>query len=121
MGVCCCKAEDKEEQTMSECVNEYEAKTCKTRPPCMVINVRVPVIPVGSVFLNTFYINIKSFVCIIYAFSQCFLIPQQILCPKARSIYTAFTKSFFSMSGSMICLSGFILMHGVVRKPAITK
>ena len=44
MGVYCRKTEDKEEQTMYECVNVYKAKTCtigsynevpKTRPPCV--------------------------------------------------------------------------------------
>ena len=44
MGVYCCKTETKEEQTLSDCVNVHEAKTCtidsyneflKTRPPCM--------------------------------------------------------------------------------------
>ena len=44
MGVYCCETEDKEEQTLSECVNVYEAKPytldnyndiLKTRPPCM--------------------------------------------------------------------------------------
>ena len=44
LTVYCCKTEDKEEQTISECVNVYETKPytldnyndiLKTRPPCM--------------------------------------------------------------------------------------
>ena len=43
MGVYCCKTENKEEQTMSECVHVYETRLCnrnnnidilKTQPSC---------------------------------------------------------------------------------------
>ena len=42
------------------------------RHVCMVINVHAPVILVGSVFLNKFYIKIRSFTCIIYKFQLMF-------------------------------------------------
>ena len=69
MGVYCCTSEDKEEQHIVDCENEYKPQPCtrdnncneiyKTRPPCMYGYVRSPVITVGSVFLNKFYININ--------------------------------------------------------------
>ena len=58
-----------------ECVNVHETKpytldncnvTKQDRHVCMVIKVNAPVILVGSVFLNKFYINIKYFICIAY-------------------------------------------------------
>ena len=45
MGIYCCKSEDKEEQQIANCENEYKPipcacnnncnEICKTRPPCM--------------------------------------------------------------------------------------
>ena len=72
MGVYCCKTENKEEQQIAECVSVYEKHLVlyialmkfskQDRRVCMVINVRAPVIPVGIVFLNKFYINIYMYV-----------------------------------------------------------
>ena len=70
MGVYCCRTQDKEEQSMSECVNICEKNHVRyiatmtfsehDRRVCMVINVRATVILVGSVFLNKFYINVLN-------------------------------------------------------------